>query len=166
MAWGAILLSPCHFWIKFCRLNFCVLCFLEVKIDINWVNLTPCQAHWVLQNLLLGVAKDEHFSSFNPNWHELRKQEKCLSLAPSRSKYYKTLSLEGCQINPIDVNFHLQKEFRHFWQKNQLTNEYSNLLPGSLHILVTSFFVFWLSKTTKNIFYVGKARQAKRKLKR
>ena len=38
--------------------------FLEVKIDINWVNLTPCQAHWVLQNLLLGVAKDEHFSCF------------------------------------------------------------------------------------------------------
>ena len=22
--------------------------FLEVKIDINRVNLTPCQAHWVL----------------------------------------------------------------------------------------------------------------------
>jgi len=38
--------------------------FLEVKIDINWVNLTPCQAHWVLQNLLLGVAKDEKFSCF------------------------------------------------------------------------------------------------------
>ena len=27
-------------------------------------------------------------------------------------------------------------------------------LPGSLHILVTSFFVFWLSRTTKIIFYV------------
>ena len=35
--------------------------FLEVKIDINWVNLTPCQAPWVLWNLLLGGAKDEHF---------------------------------------------------------------------------------------------------------
>ena len=38
--------------------------FLEVKIDINRVNLTPCQAHWVLSNLLLGCAKDEHFSCF------------------------------------------------------------------------------------------------------
>ena len=38
--------------------------FLEVKIEINRDNLTPCQAHWVLQNLLLGVAKDEHFSCF------------------------------------------------------------------------------------------------------
>jgi len=38
--------------------------FLDVKIDINWVNLTPCQAHWVLQNLLLGGAKDEKFSCF------------------------------------------------------------------------------------------------------
>ena len=26
----------------------------------------------------------------NPNWHELRKQEKCSSLAPPRSKFYKT----------------------------------------------------------------------------
>ena len=39
--------------------------FLEVKIDINWVNLTPCQAHWVLQNLLLGFPKDERFSYFH-----------------------------------------------------------------------------------------------------
>ena len=28
--------------------------------------------------------------AFNPDWHELRKQEKCSSLAPSRSKFYKT----------------------------------------------------------------------------
>ena len=27
-------------------------------------------------------------------------------------------------------------------------------MPGSLHILVTLFFVFWLSRTTKIIFYV------------
>ena len=27
-------------------------------------------------------------------------------------------------------------------------------MPGSLHILVTSFFVFWLSWMTKIIFYV------------
>ena len=26
-------------------------------------------------------------------------------------------------------------------------------MPGSLHTLVTSFFVFWLSRTTKIIFY-------------
>ena len=28
--------------------------------------------------------------TFNPNWHELRKQEKCSSLVPPRSKFYKT----------------------------------------------------------------------------
>ena len=39
--------------------------FLEAKIEINWDNLTPCQAHWVLLNLLLGGAKDEHFSYFH-----------------------------------------------------------------------------------------------------
>ena len=29
-----------------------------------------------------------------------------------------------------------------------------SVMPGSLNILVTSFFVFWLSRTTKIIFYV------------
>ena len=32
---------PCNFGIG-------QLTFLEVKIEINPVNLTPCQAHWVL----------------------------------------------------------------------------------------------------------------------
>jgi hypothetical protein len=26
----------------------------------------------------------------NPNWHELRKQKKCSSLVPPKSKFYKT----------------------------------------------------------------------------
>ena len=40
-------------------------------------------------------------SQINPNWHELWKQE-------------------TCQINPIDVNFHLQKSFEIF-DKNSAT---------------------------------------------
>ena len=37
--------------------------FSEVKIEINWDNLTPCQAHLVLLiHLLLGGPKDEHLS--------------------------------------------------------------------------------------------------------
>ena len=39
--------------------------FLEAKIEINRDNLTPCQAHLVLKNLLLGGVKDEHFSYFH-----------------------------------------------------------------------------------------------------
>ena len=27
-------------------------------------------------------------------------------------------------------------------------------MPGSLHIFVASFFVFWLCRTTKTVFYV------------
>ena len=38
--------------------------FSEVKIDINWVILIPCPAHWVLSKLPLGASKDEHFSCF------------------------------------------------------------------------------------------------------
>ena len=45
-----ILLSPCPIWINFIigffSKNFQTL--LEVKIDINWVDLTPCQLHGVL----------------------------------------------------------------------------------------------------------------------
>ena len=55
-------------------------------------NLSILQNNWV---------------DLNPNWHEFRKQEKGSSLAPPRSKFYKTQW--GCQIIPIDLNFHLQK---------------------------------------------------------
>ena len=39
--------------------------FLDVKIDIKQVDLTSCQAHWVLQKIHLGGARDEHFSCFH-----------------------------------------------------------------------------------------------------
>ena len=38
--------------------------FLEVKIEINRVILTPCPANWVLQKLPLCTSKVEHFSCF------------------------------------------------------------------------------------------------------
>ena len=48
----------------------------------------------------------------NLYWHELWKQEKCSSLAPPRGLFfYDSMSFTGCQMNPIDVNFHLQKCF-------------------------------------------------------
>ena len=43
----------------------------------------------------------------NPNWHELWMLGKCSSLAPPRSMFY-SMSLAGCQIIPIDLNFQLQ----------------------------------------------------------
>ena len=36
--------------------------------------------------------KPVQFSWLSPNWHELWKQEKCLSLAPPRGIFYKTLN--------------------------------------------------------------------------
>ena len=47
----------------------------------------------------------------NPNWHELRKEENCSSLAQF---LYDSMSFAGCQINPIDVNFQLQKRLEIF----------------------------------------------------
>ena len=42
--------------------------YLEVKIDINWINLTPCQAHCFLIKNALGGAKDEYFSCFHSSY--------------------------------------------------------------------------------------------------
>ena len=39
--------------------------FLEIEIDIKWVKLTIYQAHWVLWEMPLGGAKNEHFSCFH-----------------------------------------------------------------------------------------------------
>ena len=36
--------------------------FVEVNYGIKWVNLTPCQAHWIVWKMPLAGAKDEHFS--------------------------------------------------------------------------------------------------------
>ena len=75
---------PCPFWIRFCQLKFYKKFpnFLEVKIDVNRVNLTPCWAHWVLLKMPLGGAKDEHVSCFHsscqwglsklPKWTNLK----------------------------------------------------------------------------------------------
>ena len=41
-------------------------------------------------NLACILHLRQNHTRFNPNWHELRKQEKCSSLAPPRSKFYKT----------------------------------------------------------------------------
>ena len=44
----------------------------------------------------------------NPNWHELWKQGKCLSLAPPRSIFYKTKwAWYGVKLTLIDVNVHI-----------------------------------------------------------
>ena len=52
---------------------------------------------------------------FTPNWYELRKQEEFPSLASSRNIFFQdSMCLAKYQINPIDVNFHLQKSLEIF----------------------------------------------------
>ena len=54
-------------------------------------------------------------SDINPNWHELWKQEKCSSLTPPMSKFYKTQwAWQGVKLIRLISIFHLQK--------SQLTN--------------------------------------------
>ena len=47
----------------------------------------------------------------NPVWHGITKQEKCSTLELPRGNFCKTqwAGQGGCQNNPIDLNFHLQK---------------------------------------------------------
>ena len=54
----------------------------------------------------------------NPNWHELRQQEKCTSLAPPMQIFLPDLMiLPGNQINMIYYNFHLKNSLE-FFDKN------------------------------------------------
>ena len=59
------------------------------------------------------------FPQFNPHWHELWKQKKCSSLAPHEGIFSKdSMSFAGRQINPIDVNFHIQKSLQFFYKNS------------------------------------------------
>ena len=58
-----------------------------------------------------------HYTPINPVWHDVGKQEKCSFLEPPRDNFCKTLSWAGCQNNPINVTFHLQKSLEIF-EKN------------------------------------------------
>ena len=62
MAWGRAPSTPLSFLDQLNSYQKNFQTFLKVKFDINRVNLTPCQAHWVLQKVLPGGPKDEHFS--------------------------------------------------------------------------------------------------------
>ena len=65
-------------------------------------------------------------SEINPNWHGLRKQEVCSSLAPQGVNFYKT---QWGQINPNDVNFHRQKSLEIF-EKNSADKIWTNKDKG------------------------------------
>ena len=55
---------PCPFWIRFLAAYFYqnFQSFFEVKIDINRINLTPCQVLWKMP---LGGSKDKYFLCFH-----------------------------------------------------------------------------------------------------
>ena len=57
--------------------------FLEVKIDISLVNLTPCQTHCVLWEMPLGCSKDKHFSCFHSSCQLGLSQENCTGFLSS-----------------------------------------------------------------------------------
>ena len=57
----------------------------------------------------------------NPNWHELRKQEKCSSLAQPRSKFYKTQwAWQGVKLSRL-ISIFTSKNVWKFLIKFQLT---------------------------------------------
>ena len=63
------------------------------------------------------------WNSFNPNWYELRQQEEFPSLASSRNIFFQdSMCLAKYQINPIDVNFHLQKSLEIFDKYSAVKN--------------------------------------------
>ena len=75
--------------------------------------------------------------SLNPHWQGLWKKEKCSSLAPPRCILLHLMSLAGCEINPINVNFHLRNVLEIFdkhstdkiWSKKDKEWKASSLMP-------------------------------------
>ena len=63
---------------------------------------------------------------FNPVLHDVGRQEKCSPLEPPRDKFCKAQwAGQVVKINPIDVNFHLQKSLEIF-EKNSADKIWSN----------------------------------------
>ena len=100
--------------------------FLEVKIDINWVNLTLCQAHWVLLKISLGGARDEYFSCFllwqqpyESFWKWWQFWDKHFSLSTIFETLYAQILSPWNYI--FSHNTIISSEYVNLWQKN-LTN--------------------------------------------
>ena len=67
---------------------------------------------------------------FNPNWHELRKQEKCSSLEPPRSKFYKTQwAWQGVKLTQLMSIFTSKKVWK-FLIKIHLTKSNPKITRG------------------------------------
>ena len=68
----------------------------------------------------LPKAKSITFKQLNPNWHESKKNARS-----PKGFFYKAhaMSLAVCQINPIDVNFQLQKSFEIFDKNSAAINQ-------------------------------------------
>ena len=83
-------------------------------------NLIELQNAPLAYSLWPSLYHGKYISMFllNQHWHELWKQEKCPSLAPPRGFFFDSMSLAGFQINPVDVNFHLQKSLEFFDKKS------------------------------------------------
>ena len=58
------------------------------KFEILDISEIPLAIYW--NSFRYRISAIERYFEFNPNWYELRKQEKCSSLASSRCKFYKT----------------------------------------------------------------------------
>ena len=89
------------------------------------------------------------FHCVNPNWQELWQQETCSSLVPSSQIFWwDPMSLAGCQINPIDVNFHLQKKCG-FFDENSDSKIQSKKNKG---IKVSTLMPFWSPMNSHRVY--------------
>ena len=76
------------------------------------------------------LAKTLWNGGLNPNWHELRKQEKCSSLAPPRSKFYKTQwAWQGVKLTRLMSIFTSKKVWK-FLIQIQLTKSNPKITRG------------------------------------
>ena len=81
------------------------------------IHVTP--KTWVLKVCQKHIQKDPYKIMFDPNWHELWNQEKCLFLASPRCNFLKKQwACHECQISLISVNFHFLKSLEIYDKKS------------------------------------------------
>ena len=99
------------------------------------------------EHLMLISCQRTYHLSFNPNLHELRKQEKCSYLAPPMSKFYKAQwawqGVKSTWLMSIFTSkkvwkFLIKKSADKIWSKNHKEVKVSPLMPISVITLTQS----------------------------
>ena len=109
-----------------------LLAFPEIESKLHFLHHSSCVFLLVLFSFLVLYELIGRLKMYqlNPNWHEIRKHEKCSSLAPPRSKFYKTQwAWHGVKLTRLMLIFTSKKVWK-FLIQIQLTKSNPKITRG------------------------------------